>query len=183
MHSPSQGQRPWKTATLTHDRPNGPTVPPEDFVMPQSLSRVWLHLVFSTKDRRAYLQQEKFRNEMFPMLSHHVEQMGCTPVRAGGWIDHVHVVCGLSRTVTIAQLVEGIKTETSKWAKKAPHSISTFSWQAGYGAFSVSQSNLSRVLTYVDNQPEHHRQLSFQDEFRSLCKRHEIEIDERYVWD
>ncbi len=151
--------------------------------MPQSLSRVWLHLVFSTKNRRAYLQKDKFREEMFRMLSYHVEQMGCTPVRAGGWIDHVHVVCGLSRTVTIADLIEHIKTETSKWAKKAPHSVSTFAWQTGYGAFSVSQSNLSRVLKYVDDQPEHHRTISFQDEFRKLCEKHGIEIDERYVWD
>ncbi len=151
--------------------------------MPQSLARVWLHLVFSTKERRAYLQQEPFREEMFRMLSHHVEQSGCVPVRSGGWIDHVHLVCGLSRTVTIAQLVENVKTETSKWAKKEPHSVSTFSWQAGYGAFSVSQSNLSRVVEYVESQVEHHQRQSFQDEFRELCAKHEIEIDERYVWD
>lgn len=164
-------------------RPNGPAVPNKVLTMPQSLARVWLHLVFSTKERRAYLQQEWFREEMFRMLSHHVEQAGCIPVRAGGWIDHVHLVCGLSRTVTIAQLVESVKTETSRWAKKSPHSISTFSWQSGYGAFSVSQSNLQKVVEYVENQVEHHRVKSFQDEFRDLCVKHEIEIDERYVWD
>ena len=151
--------------------------------MPQSLARVWLHVVFSTKERRAFLQKDTFRDEMFRMLSHHVEQIGCTPLRTGGWIDHVHIVCGLSRTVTIADLVETVKTETSRWAKKAPHSEKAFAWQSGYGAFSVSQSNLDRVVDYVDSQQEHHRAKSFQDEFRALCRRHKLEIDERYVWD
>ena len=151
--------------------------------MPQSLSQVWLHIVFSTKDRRAFLQNADFREEMFPMLSHHVKEIGCFPRRAGGWIDHVHVVCGLSRTVTIAQLVEHVKTETSKWAKKKPQGSKAFTWQSGYGAFSVSQSMLDRVINYVEQQEEHHKQRSYQDEFREMCQRHEIEMDERYVWD
>ncbi len=151
--------------------------------MPQSLSQVWLHIVFSTKERRAFLQNPELRDEMFRMLSHHVEQAGCFPKLSGGWIDHVHVVCGLARTVTIAQLVEHLKTETSKWAKKPPHGVSGFTWQAGYGAVSVSQSNLTQVLRYVEQQEKHHRKKTYQDEFRELCQKHEIEIDERYVWD
>jgi len=151
--------------------------------MPQSLSQVWLHVVFSTKDRRAFLQNPEFRDEMFRMLSHQVEETGCFPKLAGGWVDHVHIVCGLSRTVTIAKLVEDVKTETSKWAKKNPRASRAFSWQAGYGAFSISQSNLDRVLTYVEQQEKHHKKRSYQDEFRELCRKHKIEIDERYVWD
>ena len=151
--------------------------------MPQSLSQVWLHIVFSTKDRRAFLQSPEFREEIFRMLSHHVEEAGCFPKLSGGWIDHVHIVCGLSRTVTIAHLVEHLKTETSKWAKKPPHGVSAFTWQAGYGAFSVSQSNLPQVLRYVEQQEKHHGKRTYQDEFRELCQKHEIEIDERYVWD
>src|SRR5262245_5826378 len=120
--------------------------------MPQSLSQVWLHIVFSTKDRKAYLQDAKFRDEMHRMLSYHVEQTGCNPKLAGGWIDHVHVVCGLARTVTIAGLIEHLKTETSKWAKKTPYDVPLFSWQRGYGAFSVSQSKLESVLEYVRRQ-------------------------------
>ena len=151
--------------------------------MSQSLSQVWLHIVFSTKDRKTFLKDAKFRDEMFRMLSHHVEEVGCYPKLSGGWIDHVHVVCGLGRTVTIAKLLEHIKTETSKWAKKVSPELSSFSWQGGYGAFSVSQSNLVAVLDYVERQEEHHARRSFQDEFRELCKKHEVEIDERYVWD
>ena len=151
--------------------------------MPQSLARIWLHVVFSTKERRAYLQHDGFRDEMFRMIGYHVNQIGCVAVCAGGWHDHVHYVCGLSRTVTVASLVEHVKIETSKWAKKAVQGVSTFSWQSGYGAFSVSQSNLSEVVEYVNHQPAHHKQRTFQDEFRELCLRHELEIDERYVWD
>ena len=151
--------------------------------MPQSLSQVWLHIVFSTKNRQTFLQNADFRDEMFRMLSHHVEEIGCFPKRSGGWIDHVHIVCGLARTVTIAKLVEHVKTETSKWAKKTSNGVPAFTWQAGYGVFSVSQSNLDAVIDYVDRQEEHHKRQSFQDEFRELCLKPEIEIDERYVWD
>ncbi len=151
--------------------------------MAQSLSQVWLHLVFSTKDRRAFLQNPEFREEMFRMLSHHAQEIGCFPKLTCGWIDHVHVVCGLSRTVTIAALVEHVKTETSRWAKKKPQGARAFSWQAGYGAFSISQSMVDRVIAYVEQQEEHHKKLSYQDEFRKLCRKHQIEIDERYVWD
>jgi putative transposase len=92
-------------------------------------------------------------------------------------------VCGLSRMVTIAKLVEQVKVETSKCAKEATDGVSTFSWQAGNGAFSISQSNLQKVINYVNNQAEHHRTKTFPDEFRELCRRHELEIDERNVWD
>ncbi|MEZ6062049.1 MAG: transposase [Planctomycetaceae bacterium] len=151
--------------------------------MPQSLSQVWLHVVFSTKGRRPFLQAPDFRQEMFGMLGHHVNQTGCTALRVGGWIDHVHIVCGLSRTATIADLVQQAKIETSKWAKSAPLCSQAFTWQAGYGAFSVSQSNLEQTVAYVQNQEYHHRTRSYQDEFRELCHRHQIQIDERYVWD
>ena len=151
--------------------------------MPQSLARVWLHFVFSTKGRQTFLQHDEFRDEMFHMIGHHVNEAGCVAVRAGGWHDHVHFVCGLTRTVTIAGLVERVKVETSRWAKQVKDGAATFSWQAGYGVFSVSQSNLDQVVNYVNNQAEHHKRLSFQDEFRELCRRHELEIDERYVWE
>ena len=151
--------------------------------MPQSLSQVWLHIVFSTKERRPYLKDPSFRNEMFPMLSHHVQQFGCYPKLSGGWIDHVHVLCGLSRTKAIASLLEEIKTETSKWAKTKANCSSQFSWQTGYGVFSVSQSKLESVIDYIRNQDKHHQHISFQDEFRELCRLHEVAFDERYAWD
>lgn len=151
--------------------------------MPQSLAQVWLHLVFSTKERRPFLNNEEFQIEMFRMLSHHVKEAGCVSASVGGHIDHVHLLVGLSRTITIAKLVEKIKTETSTWAKTKEACSSTFSWQSGYGVFSVGHSNRNAVDEYIRNQREHHQKSSFQDEFRELCKQHDIEIDERYVWD
>ncbi len=151
--------------------------------MPQSLARIWLHIVFSTKERRAYLQNEDIREEMFRMLGYHAGQIGCPPARVGGWVDHVHVLCGLARTVTVAGLVEVLKTETSKWVKQRAPDLSLFHWQNGYGAFSVSQSNVDQVIAYIERQAEHHRRLTFQEEFRALCAKHNRQIDERHVWD
>ena len=101
----------------------------------------------------------------------------------GGHVDHVHMLVGLSRTISIAKLVEKIKTETSKWVKDKTQFLSEFRWQSGYGAFSVSHSNRNDVDDYIRHQSEHHERISFQDEFRKLCERHGLEIDERYVWD
>ena len=151
--------------------------------MPQSLAQVWLHLVFSTKDRQQFLSDETFRVEMFRMLAYHVTESGCVSASVGGHLDHVHLLIGLSRTLTIAKLVEKIKTETSKWSKSKENGSSLFSWQAGYGAFSVSHSNRNAVDEYIRHQDEHHRTRSFQDEFKELCKRHDVAFDERYVWD
>src|SRR5687768_15218029 len=136
--------------------------------MPQSLSRIWLHLVFSTKGRKAYLRNEELRDEMFRMLSHHANECSCPAVRCGGWEDHVHILCGLARTMTVATLVEALKVETSKWAKQRQVAWRGFHWQHGYSAFSVSQSLVDQVVEYIEAQREHHARLSFQDEFRQL---------------
>lgn len=127
--------------------------------MAQSLSQVWLHLVFSTKDRRPFLNNEVFREEMFRMLSFHVKESKCVNGCVGGHIDHVHLLVGLSRTITIAKLVENIKTETTKWAKKTPGGTRLFSWQAGYGVFSVSHSKRNEVAAYIRGQAKHHEVL------------------------
>lgn len=151
--------------------------------MPQSHAQVWLHIVFSTKDRRAFLQSPAFRVEMFRMVAFHVKESNCVSASVGGHIDHVHLLVGLSRTITIADLVEKTKTETSKWAKKTPRGTARFQWQSGYGTFSVSHSMRDAVDEYIRNQDRHHEKMSFQDEYRRICARHGIEIDERYVWD
>jgi hypothetical protein len=117
------------------------------------------------------------------MLGHHAKEAGCPPARVGGWIDHVHILCGLSRTITVAELIEVLKRETSKWIKQRAMDLGTFHWQNGYGAFSVSQSNVDQVIAYIDRQQEHHRRMTFQEEFRMMCSKYHIEIDERYVWD
>ena len=100
-----------------------------------------------------------------------------------GTEDHVHVLFRLGRKISLAQLVEEIKTTSSKWIKTKGAEFRGFHWQTGYGAFSVSQSKVDDVIQYIRRQKEHHRRRSFQDEFRALLERHKMPFDERYVWD
>lgn len=148
--------------------------------MPQSLANVLIHLVFSTRDRCPYLTRE-IREELFPYLGGLFRNIECPVLQIGGVEDHVHILFRLSRTITLAQVVEKTKSSTSKWLKtKGYHD---FAWQAGYGAFSVSQSQAGHVVAYIQGQEDHHRVLSFQDELRALFTEAGIELDERYVWD
>lgn len=151
--------------------------------MPQSLARVILHVVFSTKNRVPFLKDSELRPRLYAYMAGVLQNIGCEPILIGGVEDHVHILCNLARTITIAGLVEEAKTTSSKWMKEQGASGRDFFWQGGYGSFSVSQSNVDQVRTYVASQEEHHRKVTFQDEFRVLCRKHGIEIDERYVWD
>jgi putative transposase len=151
--------------------------------MPQSLARVVLHLVFSTKNRTPFLQDGELRAQLHAYLAGTLQKVDCEPILINGVEDHVHLLCNLSRTLTIASLVEEAKKSSSMWMKLQGTKYRAFYWQAGYGAFSVSQSNVEQVRAYITAQEEHHRSLSFQDELRALCRKHGISIDERYVWD
>jgi len=113
--------------------------------MPQSLAQVWLHIVFSTIERRSFLRNPDFREEMFRMLAHHVKETGCISASVGGHIDHVHLLVGLSRTLTIAQLIESIKSETSKWAKKIPHGVETPTFATKRSTIKSFRSKMSFV--------------------------------------
>ncbi len=152
--------------------------------MPQSLSKVLVHMVYSTKGRRPWLKDERIRKELYAYKATILRDSVDTPALIiNGIEDHVHMLCLLSRKFAIMSVIEEAKTETSKWLKKQSSDLSDFAWQGGYGIFSVSESNCEQVKRYIAEQERHHRKMSFQDEFRLLCKRHGIEIDERYVWD
>jgi putative transposase len=150
--------------------------------MSQSLSRVLVHLIFSTKNRERFLTPE-IRKELHPYLGAVLSEYGCPPLQSGGVEDHVHLLFGLSRTRTVAQVVETVKTSSSKWIKTKGSGFAEFHWQAGYGAFSVSQSNTAAVIRYIKGQEEHHRKTTFQEEYRRFLKKYQIPYDERYVWD
>jgi putative transposase len=151
--------------------------------MPQSLARIVLHFVFSTKNRVPFLKDLDRRSRLHAYLAGILQSLDCEPILINGVEDHVHILCNFSRTITVAGLVEEVKKSSSKWMKEQRPAYRDFFWQSGYGAFSVSQSNVEQVRAYVASQEEHHRKQSFQDEFRTLCRKHGIEIDERYVWD
>lgn len=151
--------------------------------MAQSLSKVLVHIVFSTKNRYPFLREKSIRNEMHAYLGGTCKHLGCPVLIVGGVEDHVHILCALSRNISIAKFLGDMKRESSKWIKTKKGILSKFAWQNGYGIFSVSQSQIERVKKYIANQEEHHSKKKFQDEFRSLLKKYEIEFDERYVWD
>lgn len=153
-----------------------------DFNMPQSLSSVLVHLVFTTKHRREWLTDD-IRTELHAYMTGILGNLNSPSLQVGGIEDHIHILFALSRSKTIAEIVETIKTSSSKWIKSKGALWSEFHWQSGYSAFSVSESQSDRVVQYIRNQVEHHRTLPFQDELRRLLERHRVSYDERYVWD
>jgi REP element-mobilizing transposase RayT len=150
--------------------------------MSQSLAGVFLHVIFSTKDRVPCLDLS-FRPQLHAYLATVSREHNCECLRTGGVADHVHLAVRLSRTLAIAHLIEELKTSSSMWVKKQSPLLSGFSWQRGYGAFSVSPSHLKKLTDYIDNQEEHHRTKTFQEEFRMFLTKYEIQYDERYLWD
>ena len=150
--------------------------------MPQSLSKMVVHLTFSTKDRRPLITPD-VRDELSAYLGGTLREMDCPSLAIGVVADHVHVLFVLSRKHSLAEVVEQIKKSSSKWIKGKGNAFSDFYWQRGYGAFSVSQSMIDDTKAYIASQEEHHRKTTFQEEYRAFLKRHGIDFDERYAWD
>lgn len=153
--------------------------------MPQSLNKVILHMVFSTKDRIPLIDAE-IRPRLHAYIAtvlRDIEPPQSQAYRIGGVADHVHIACSLPRTVTISKLFETVKKDSSIWIKKQDPKYEKFYWQSGYGNFSVGPSQLDQLIRYIDNQEEHHKTVTFQDEFRTLLQKYNIEYDEKYVWD
>ncbi len=151
--------------------------------MPQSLAQIYLHLVFSTKDRLPFLLDDSIREETHKYLGGACNNLNCPVLRVGGTADHVHILCRLGRTISVAVLVKELKRESSQWLKPKALVLADFYWQNGYGAFSVSPAHIDALTAYISNQVEHHRTESFRDEFRRLLSKYGLEWDERYVWD
>jgi REP element-mobilizing transposase RayT len=149
--------------------------------MPQSLANVLVHLVFSTKERRPDVDGA-IEAELHRYLATACRSCGCPALQVGGTQDHIHILLSLSRTITIGKLVESIKTDSSKWVKTKGAKYELFSWQGGYGAFSIGASQIEKTRRYITGQKEHHEARSFKDEFRALLRAYGIEWDERYVW-
>jgi len=150
--------------------------------MPQSLARILVHFVFSTKYRHPFLAEKNIRNEMHAYLGGVCKGVGCPVLIVGGVADHVHILSLLTRTLSVADVMGEIKRESSKWIKSKGQMLTKFAWQNGYGAFSVGQSEVERVRTYIAGQEEHHRKKTFQDEYRAFLEEYGVEYDERYIW-
>jgi putative transposase len=150
--------------------------------MPQSLSAILIHLVFSTKHREPFITPA-VETELHPYMATVFRELKSPSLAINGTSDHLHILFSLGRVIKVADLVEEIKTESSKWIKTKGREFRNFHWQAGYGAFSIEQSNVGALKRYVRNQKLHHRHITFQDEYRKFLKSYGIDYDERYVWD
>ena len=150
--------------------------------MPHSLASIDVHLVFSTKQRRMWIK-DTFRDDLHAYIGVIVHQLGGRLLRAGSVEVHIHLLIAHPRTCTPSQLVKEVKTGSSRWIKGTPKGYRGFQWQSGYGVFSVSPSHRVQVEKYLDNQKAHHKRVTFQDEFRRLLQKYEIQVDEKYLWD
>jgi putative transposase len=149
--------------------------------MPQPLSSLLIHLIFSTKDRYPFLAQNDLLLRSHAYLGGILRESDCSSLTIGGTADHVHAFFRLSRTQQMAKVVETLKSRSSRWIKS--QGAENFAWQRGYGCFSVCKSQAATLVRYIQNQADHHRRVSFQGEFREFLRRYEIAFDERYVWD
>ena len=150
--------------------------------MPQSLVRNLVHLVFSTKHRQPWLPDD-VRERLFAYQAGIFTQWESPSIVIGGVDDHIHALFSLSKNHALKKIVEEVKKGSSKWMKVDGTKNAGFHWQNGYAGFSVSESNVSKVRRYIQNQREHHRKITFQEELRALLTRHGLEFDERYIWD
>lgn len=152
------------------------------FGMGQSLVRNYMHIVFSTKHRQPLIKPP-FESELHNYVGGVCKEFDCQPLIVGGYVDHIHILCLLSKKITLMKLLEKVKSHSSKWIKTLVESIEHFYWQDGYGAFSVGPSGVDRAKRYIANQHNHHKKQSFKDEFLEMLVTHDMDYDERYMWD
>ncbi|MBK8830871.1 MAG: IS200/IS605 family transposase [Saprospiraceae bacterium] len=150
--------------------------------MGQSLVKNYIHIVFSTKHRQRLILPP-VEEELHKYMGGICKKLECQPLIVGGFTDHIHILCMLSKKIALMNLVEEVKSHSSKWIKPMGPGYSNFYWQDGYATFSVNPKGVDRVTAYIKNQKEHHRKKSFQDELRGILKKYQVEYDERYVWD
>ena len=150
--------------------------------MGQSLTRNYLHIIFSTKHRHPLIKDPE-QAELYSYIGGICNNLECTPIKIGGYSDHINILCLLSKKIALMKLLEEIKSHSSKWMKTKDVGLKNFYWQNGYGAFSVNPSQVKIVCEYIENQKEHHSKKTFQEEYRLFLKNYNVEYDERYVWD
>jgi len=150
--------------------------------MGQSLVRNYIHLVFSTKNRLPLIHPA-IEAELHSYLGGICQNLDCQPVIVGGYTDHIHILCLLSKKIALVKLLEELKSHSSKWIKSKSPEYVNFYWQDGYGAFSINPSEVEVVVAYIANQKEHHQHKTFQEEYRAFLNKYQVAYDERYVWD
>ena len=150
--------------------------------MPQSLSKIIIHIIFSTKQREPMISDD-IRPKLYAYITGILEDWECSLIQTGGTKDHVHLLCTLSKNHAACKILEQVKKNSSKWIKTQGLQYEKFQWQNGYGIFSISQSSVEQVKEYIRKQEDHHRKMTFQEEFRKFLEKYQIAYDERYIWD
>lgn len=151
--------------------------------MPQSLSQMYVHIVYSTKGRRPFLTDDDLRHRLHAYIAGICRNHDSPAVVVGGVADHVHILCRLGKSIAIADLIRELKRDSSKWVKATAPELPMFQWQSGYGVFSISPSHVHPLTEYIREQQSHHDHESFQEEFRRLLTKCGVEFDEQYLWD
>jgi REP element-mobilizing transposase RayT len=149
--------------------------------MANTYTSLHYHLIFSTKNRQPWIRQE-IEQRIWEYLGGIARQNDMKAIQIGGIDDHVHLVIGIRATLAVSKALQLLKGGSSKWIHETFPDLAQFQWQDGYGAFTVSKSQLPDVIHYVAQQREHHKTRTFQDEYRAFLQKHGIEYDERYVW-
>lgn len=150
--------------------------------MPQSLSKVYVHITFSTKNRKNLID-DKIERNLYSYLGGICKELECNPIQVGGYKNHVHILCLLSKKIAQMDLLQQLKQSSSGWIKTKGEQYSNFYWQNGYGIFSVSSKGVDAVAEYITNQKTHHKKRTFKEEFLLLLKKYNVTYDERYLWD
>lgn len=150
--------------------------------MSQSLSKIYTHLVFSTKHREDLIPPSR-KSELFGYMAEILKAQGCPVLRIGGTLNHVHILYVQAKTKALCDTVRVLKACSSKWMNIQKGRYDLFAWQDGYGAFSISQKHVDVLTRYIENQENHHHQTSYQNEYRRICKLYDAGLDERYAWD
>jgi len=150
--------------------------------MPQSITFNYSHITFSTKNRFPFIDKN-IENEIFSYIAGICKNLEFTPIKIGGYKDHIHILCILSRKTTLMKFIEQVKSHSSLWIKKKGKEYEKFYWQKGYGSFSVNPTEIDIVVQYIENQENHHKTKTFQEEYLAFLKKYKIEYDEKYLWD
>lgn len=150
--------------------------------MSQSLAQVYVHIIFSTKERCSLIDKD-IEPELFAYMGDTINRCEGVPFLINGAADHVHILSSLPRTISLSKYIEEIKRNSSRWIKTKNSRYYKFAWQNGYGAFSVSSSKKDSVLHYIAGQKEHHKKATFKEEFIAFLEKYNIKYDERYLWD
>jgi REP element-mobilizing transposase RayT len=149
--------------------------------MPQSLVKNIIHIIFSTKNRNPWID-DPIRSELFKYIGGICKNMECYPIIVGGYTDHVHILCLLSKKIPLMKLLQEVKSHSSKWIKTKHPRYRGFQWQNGYAAFSVENSDLNRVKSYIKHQPDHHKKKPFQSELLTILGENQIHYNEKFLW-